>query len=408
VSTNGFAPSLFRLFAILAEHGAETIRSSTHWKGQFTYIDAVKNSLQQPRIRVEEDPLYLPLPLHVLEALTTIRAVFPRSSAEPGIRLVNRLRPISGVNTVETPKTTVFVGPGDQTVPKGPEGWHKKAIHWSGSLPLKVECIAVLDNGCYHLDEVAYHRNSKIPAALHGTQVAAVILDLLPEASLQAWKVTEGDSGFIDKPLIVSDSTEYLTALRDVRQPGSKVRVVNISRGQQDWTMIEKEEMEHLEAAGILVVAAAGNVESAGAHHVDFPAALPTVLSVGAVQYEAGDRGFAIWERSRHGFNLKQMKCVSRKLTAVDLVAPGVAIQVPKMKEPLSGTSFAAPMVSALAGLLLTLRPALKPADVRTIIRSSCTPCPDGAHEEYGRGLLHWEKALTLLGNDPGATDRPQ
>jgi subtilisin len=108
---------------------------------------------------------------------------------------------------------------------------------------------------------------------------------------------------------------------------------------------------------------------------VVFPANLPQVIAVGASDHGKPDEPafFSSWGPE------------------VDVVAPGVDITstVPSdlcgrnwrcisslPYSTASGTSFAAPMVAGLAGLLLSRNPALSREDVRGIIKATALPLP--------------------------------
>lgn len=103
----------------------------------------------------------------------------------------------------------------------------------------------------------------------------------------------------------------------------------------------------------VVVVCAAGNNYSAT---VNYPASNPNVISVGATGQNNRRADF-----SNYG-------------TRLDVVAPGVDIYSTTLNntyETSSGTSFAAPQVSAIAALLLSNEPGLTPTQIRQIIEST-------------------------------------
>lgn len=71
-----------------------------------------------------------------------------------------------------------------------------------------------------------------------------------------------------------------------------KVDVISMSLGGDMITKAEKVAVASAEQAGVVVVAAAGNDGSA---HVSYPAALPTVISVGAVASDLTHASFSQW-----------------------------------------------------------------------------------------------------------------
>lgn len=133
--------------------------------------------------------------------------------------------------------------------------------------------------------------------------------------------------------------------------------------------------VEALERAGILLVAAAGN-----GRVVEQPGALPTVLAVGAT-----------------GRNDRLAPDCARG-PALGLVAPGVEIPVDRPdggRMRASGTSLAAPLVTAAAALLITKAPALRSAQIRDRLRETAEVLPGLCSDEQGAGLL---RADYLLG----------
>lgn len=154
------------------------------------------------------------------------------------------------------------------------------------------------------------------------------------------------------------------------------VHVVNLSGGQ--WSdcaaadpLLQKA-LDHCLNAGILIVAAAGN-DGCECHHV--PAALRGSLAVGALDEHGRPAPF-----SNYG-----------KLYAEQgIMAPGVDIEgaVPGGTHRMSGTSFATPLVSGVAALLLSQQvhqgQKPDPSAVRQILLDTVGPC---SSESQGRCL---------------------
>jgi cyanobactin maturation PatA/PatG family protease len=146
------------------------------------------------------------------------------------------------------------------------------------------------------------------------------------------------------------------------------VQIINISAGQ----LVSSSEIgQHLENAlrlcadmRVLVVAAAGN-DGCDCFHV--PAAVPSVLAVGAMDDLGRPLPSSNW---------------GRPYQTNGLLAPGMALATTTVGgEPVrrSGTSFAAALVSALAGRLLSICRSsgynLDAIDVRDILLSGCDKC---------------------------------
>jgi subtilisin family serine protease len=124
--------------------------------------------------------------------------------------------------------------------------------------------------------------------------------------------------------------------------------------------------------AGVLVVAAAGN-SGPGENTVQFPARYPETIAVSAVDRKQQIAGF------------------SSRGPEVDLTAPGVEILSlwpGGGKKKMQGTSMAAPHVTGVAALLLSVDRTASPAVVKKILLESARPLPDLKKSEQGAGLV--------------------
>ncbi|WP_051291429.1 S8 family peptidase [Fictibacillus gelatini] len=153
--------------------------------------------------------------------------------------------------------------------------------------------------------------------------------------------------------------------------------VINLSLGNYQPSSVMKEAIDYAFGKNVVLVAASGNDNT---DHPSYPASFPEVLSVGAVN--------AVGERAPF----------SNYGSTVDVVAPGV--QIPstypgQRYAALSGTSMAAPHVTALAGLVRSIYPGLQNTEVMNIIKRSTVdlgqPGPD---LYYGNGLIDINSAL--------------
>jgi len=175
-------------------------------------------------------------------------------------------------------------------------------------------------------------------------------------------------------------------------------RVINMSFGGHLESDIIRDAIRTAhDDFGVVLVSATGNM---GMADVSFPANLPQVIAVGGSDRNKPDEpaSFSSWGPE------------------VDVVAPGVDITstVPAdlcgrnwrcisslPYSTASGTSFAAPLVSALAGLLLSRGPALTNEDVRSIIALTAQPLPDYHFAAWaGAGRIRMRQALEFNPQD--------
>jgi subtilisin family serine protease len=134
---------------------------------------------------------------------------------------------------------------------------------------------------------------------------------------------------------------------------------------------------QYAQSRGALLVAAAGNDSSS---QLDYPAALPAVVSVGA-----SNQADALYSFSNQG---------------AAVAAPGENATTARGGgyQQLLGTSSAAPVVSGIAGLLFSLVPSATPAQVASALEQSAVPI-----EGVTFGRVDAERALATLLPPPPA-----
>jgi subtilisin family serine protease len=133
-------------------------------------------------------------------------------------------------------------------------------------------------------------------------------------------------------------------------------------------------------AANVVLVAAAGNLQSGVSCAVNFPASISSVIAVGAT-----DSSNVITFFSCTG-------------NSVDLVAPGdniLATIAPNGTSTGDGTSFSSPIVAGVAALIRSLDPAMTVADVTRYLTFTVTDLgSSGFDTTYGYGLLNAKRAV--------------
>lgn len=207
----------------------------------------------------------------------------------------------------------------------------------------------------------------------HGTAVAALLVGapdsnvtgLLPAAHLYAAAIFS----LRDDDRIVGTTDGIARALDWLGQQG--VRVVNLSLSGPG-NQVMRFTAERAAAGGMLLVAAAGN-EGPNAAPV-FPAGYGPVLAVTAV-----DASLQPYREANRG-------------EYIDVAAPGVDIWSARGGDGgryNTGTSFAAPFVSAAAALALAVSPDAAPENLRQSLREGARDLGQpGRDSTFGWGLL--------------------
>ncbi|MEQ8903486.1 MAG: S8 family serine peptidase [Roseovarius sp.] len=211
-------------------------------------------------------------------------------------------------------------------------------------------------------------------AAIHGTAVAAILvgdpetrvpglLPGLPLVAVDAFHRSSDDER--------TDAFTLVRALDHLSERG--VQVINLSLAGPPNTVLEDTLLQLTEQRRIPVIAAAGN--DGPRAEPAYPAAYDSVIAVTAV-----DRSGTIYRRAIRGAH-------------VELAAPGVEVWTAasvKGAHWKTGTSFAAPYVTAAVALWLQHDPMLTPEEIRARLTASAGDRgPDGLDDTYGHGLLN-------------------
>jgi hypothetical protein len=220
---------------------------------------------------------------------------------------------------------------------------------------------------------------------LHGTATASVAA--APSNGVGILGVWPG-ARTLNVP-VPAEGLNCATSARSVhRAIDAGAAVINMSYGSRRLCRAEYNALQRAVSRGITPVAAAGN-EFAEGNPPEFPASLPHVLTVAAVNDRLDSSAF------------------SNANEAIDLSAPGENIMtaVPAAFDEdgnrdgymaLDGTSFSAPMVSAAVAWVRAVRTDLTPDQAAQIVRLSARDLArDGYDEDTGYGLLDVGAALT-------------
>ncbi len=279
--------------------------------------------------------------------------------------------------------------PGDPLIPQ--QDWLQVTgflTAWEETIGRSDVVVAVIDSGVAseHPDLAAQllpgydyvHRDTQPEDEVgHGTAVAGIIA-----AAVNGSGIVGGAPGVRILPLKVGDqvgasSLAIAEAIYGAIERG--VQVINLSLGADTPSATLERAIEQAYDQGIIVVAAAGNTPDA----VTFPASYPEVIAVGGATADG-----------------KRLSSFSSRLTRVDLIAPAEDVLTTSWDgrepgwEPRTGTSFAAPMVSAAAALIRSVAPDSNVEWVRQALRETARPLDPPGQPGAGSGVLAADRAV--------------
>ncbi|MET9182049.1 type VII secretion-associated serine protease mycosin [Kitasatospora aureofaciens] len=215
----------------------------------------------------------------------------------------------------------------------------------------------------------------------HGHGAQAGIMGLAPKAKILPLKVGSDGDGPSAQPNASSQQHDLANAIRFAVDHGAGV--VNISlAGDSRFDSNLRKAVNYAVSKDVVLVSGTGN--TGADKDVQYPAAFPGVVAVGAV-----DSNGAVWEKSTSG-------------PETTLVAPGVGIYRATAKsstsyDRVSGTSDATAYVSATAALIRSKYPNLSAGQVINRMIKSATPPANGTvvpNNHYGFGTVSPAKAL--------------
>ncbi|OAI47470.1 peptidase S8 [Planctomycetaceae bacterium SCGC AG-212-F19] len=279
---------------------------------------------------------------------------------------------------------------------------------WSKTLGDPRICIAILDgpvdlsHPCFaganlrKVETLVAHEGDIGPATQHGTHIASI---LFGQHGSPIKGIAPGCRGLI-APIfkdVISGSPvpcsqiDLARAILQVAQAGANV--INVSGGQFSPSgtahPILADAIGNCSRNGVLIVAAAGND---GCECLHIPGALPSVLAVGAMDSKGEPIAFSNWGTAYQ---------------SQGLLAPGKNIEgaMPGgATAAATGTSFATPIVSGIAALLLSLPIARrrKPevGDVRDALLQSSLGCENQQTADCRRlltGRLNVRGAISII-----------
>ena len=230
-----------------------------------------------------------------------------------------------------------------------------------------------------------------------------------------------------DQTIDVRDEAQAIRWAVDVG-----ARVINLSIGGlrnpfnprvDTFSKIEADAIEYAVRKGAVLVAAVGNSDEAPQSpwpYASYPAALPHVIGVSALTPTGNVPTFSDRDRIFNDISAPGQEIYSTLPRALTSFRPlcmnqGYSDCGPDEFRHASGTSFAAPQVSAAAAVLLALKPSLQADQVANILEQTatdvnasngCKPCPLLRDSLSGWGRLDVSKAVAALDGILPSPDR--
>lgn len=223
------------------------------------------------------------------------------------------------------------------------------------------EFNGVDDDGDGYVDEVAGH----------GTHVAGLVLLTGPQVEILPLRVLDSDGR--------GDVFRLAEAILYAAANGADV--INLSLGTAQNSLLLEDVIADVTAQGVLVIAAAGNLNS---DVPQYPAAQDCALAVTALagKQRAEYANYGGW---------------------VDVAAPGNRLNSTYPNSGVAwwdGTSMAAPLVAGQAAVLRSVNPALSPAEIAQLITGTATSVNknnSGFDGLLGSGRINVDLALDYI-----------
>ncbi len=263
-------------------------------------------------------------------------------------------------------------------------------------------------------DDVGDGDGIAIASSFHGTHVAGTIAAATNNTTGVAgigWNVKVmplralGKGGGNDYD--VAQAIRYAAGLANDSEtvPSLVADVINLSLGGPSHSSALDQAISDARAAGVIIVAAAGNETS---QVLFYPAALPGVVSVSAVDMNKAlvyysNFGATIDVAAPGGDMTKDINGDSRPDGILSTVGDDSAFNgtIKFSYGFYQGTSMAAPHVAGVAALMKAVKPAMTPADFDAYLASGSITEDlgvPGRDDDYGYGFIDAYKAVTAAG----------
>ncbi|MEW6273793.1 MAG: S8 family peptidase [Bacillota bacterium] len=213
----------------------------------------------------------------------------------------------------------------------------------------------------------------------HGTHVAGIIAAV--DNGFGILGASPGVHLFAVKALNAAGEGYFSDVIRGLdwcMQNGPEI--INLSFGSDQPSQALHAAVKKVVAAGKIIVAAAGN--DGTYQSVDYPAAYPEVVAVGATD------------------EFDQIPPFTSRGPELNLVAPGSNILSTTLKgffKRQSGTSMAAPFVAGALAILKRLNGQAGFEEILKILQATAEKLPGYGRDEQGAGLVRVDRAISML-----------
>ncbi|MCR9129930.1 MAG: S8 family serine peptidase [Alphaproteobacteria bacterium] len=286
--------------------------------------------------------------------------------------------------------------------------WHHADINWDNlwTNPGEIADNGVDDDGNGFVDDIIgwdfmADTNNPQDRDGHGTFVAGLIAGwtgnghgirgINPNAQIMVVKALN-DFGHTR----ASDLAEAIYYAVD-----NGAQIINMSVGGPETTRIETEALEYAAARGVLVIAAAGN-EGVPVEEWGIPGS-EAVITVASTDFDDTRTVFSNWgpaiDIAAPGLDVLSLRArytdTMRDIAGVEYEPGAAFVGEDRRYYRASGTSFSAPIVAGVASLVLSHRPELSAAELRTILLNSARDVGSPGVDQYtGYGIVDAAAAL--------------
>ena len=224
-----------------------------------------------------------------------------------------------------------------------------------------------INDSRFDFNQIDPFPDDEFPSSGHGTPINSLLAEFAPSAPIMVLRAADANG--------LLEEDDIAKALIYATENGAKI--INLSFANNNYSPFMEALLNYVTEQGVILVAASGND---GNNFLSYPAAYKSVIAVGSSnQFDERVNS------SNYGDGLT-------------LLAPGVNIILRGrlgLTYDLSGTSFAAPFVSATAALILVNNSELSFEDIKNrLILSANDILQNGLDNESGAGRLNMLKAL--------------